>query len=71
MSRTVKGSKAPGYEFWSRMPGNKHGGEIGAYAKRMTHGAERRAAKQQLDQEVDQFIRSESKIGRASCRERV
>ena len=60
MSRTVKGSKAPGYEFWSRRPGNKHGGEIGAYAKRMTHGAERRAARRQVDQEIDQFIRSES-----------
>ena len=45
MSRTVRGSKAPSYEYWSRRPFNKYGGAIGPYAKRRTHKAERRAAR--------------------------
>jgi hypothetical protein len=43
VSRTNKGSKSPGYEYWSRRPFNKFGGAIGKYAKRRTHKAERRA----------------------------
>lgn len=43
MSRTHKGSKAPGYEFWSRRPhsGIGHGAEL----KRLCHRAERQQAK--------------------------
>lgn len=41
MSRTVKGSKSPGYEFWSKRPGKWHGGK-GRFAKKITHKAERR-----------------------------
>lgn len=44
MSRTVRGGKASGYEYWSRRPFNKHGGVVGPYTKRRTHKAERRAA---------------------------
>ena len=44
MSRTRKGSKSPGYEYWSRRPFNKFGGMTGKYAKRRTHKAERRQA---------------------------
>jgi hypothetical protein len=42
LSRTNKGSKSPGYEYWSRRPFNKFGGAIGKFAKRRTHKAERR-----------------------------
>lgn len=42
MSRTKKGSKAPGFEYWSARPGNKFGGLIGKTAKVATHKAERR-----------------------------
>ena len=45
MSRTAKGSKGPGYEFWSRRPGNKYGGAIGRYAKTLTHSRERQMGK--------------------------
>lgn len=42
MSRTSKGRKAPGSEYWSRRPFNKHGGTLGRFHKRRTHKAERR-----------------------------
>jgi hypothetical protein len=42
MSRTVKRKKAPGYEYWSRRPFNKHGGVPGSFTKRKTHKAERK-----------------------------
>lgn len=45
MSRTKKGSKAPGFEFWSRRPGNRHGGGVGAAAKTETHRRERQQRK--------------------------
>lgn len=42
MSRTKKGSKGPGYEFWSRRPGNGGSGRIG---KDLTRGIERQQGK--------------------------
>ena len=45
MSRTTRGSKGPGHEYWSRRPGNKFGGIIGTEAKKHTHGIERAMAK--------------------------
>jgi hypothetical protein len=39
MSRTRKGGKAPGYEFWSARPGR---GGRGRHAKNITHRVERR-----------------------------
>jgi hypothetical protein len=42
MSRTIKGTKPKGYDFWSARPGNKHGaGGFGKNAKKFTHRAER------------------------------
>jgi hypothetical protein len=38
MSRTRKGSKAPGWEFWSKRPMS---GWIGKAAKKITHKIER------------------------------
>lgn len=38
MSRTKKGTKPPGYEFWSKRPGN---GGRGKAAKIQTHRSER------------------------------
>lgn len=51
MSRTRKGRKAAGYEYWSRRPGNKHGGLIGAAAKKITHGIERVRARREIGAE--------------------
>jgi len=45
MSRTKKGSKGPGYEFWSRRP-NK-GRDPGKDTKKNTHRLERKAGKQE------------------------
>lgn len=46
MSRTIKGSKGSGHEYWSRRPFNRHGGQIspngGKHTKKRTHKAERR-----------------------------
>ena len=47
MSRTRKGSKPPGYEYWSKRPGNKHGGLLGVRQKKFTHRAERKQGKDQ------------------------
>ncbi len=48
MSRTHKGAKAPGYEYWaSRL--HRHGETPGRLTKRWTHGKERREAKAKLD----------------------
>lgn len=48
MSRTKRGSKAPGYEFWSRRPANQ--GATGRYAKQRTHRAERAQGKRQAQE---------------------
>lgn len=45
MSRTIKGSKGPGYEFWSKRPGGWGG--RGAYAKLQTHRIERQQHKKE------------------------
>lgn len=43
MSRTHKGSKPVGYEYWSKRPGNKCGNLLGAdkFTKKLTHSRER------------------------------
>ena len=51
MSRTIKGGKGPGYEYWGRRafgPG-KECSQPGRFTKKMTHKKERRAAKKDLE----------------------
>lgn len=45
MSRTKKGSKAPGYEYWTNRPGNRGGAIPGKTSKRVTNRAERAEGK--------------------------
>lgn len=45
MARTKKGSKGPGFEYWTKRPGNKHGGLLGAFQKHYTHKIERQQNK--------------------------
>jgi hypothetical protein len=46
MSKTVKGKKAPGYEYWASRCSPGAGGEIpGRVTKKRTHKKERRVAK--------------------------
>lgn len=50
MSRTKKGKRPIGYEYWSKRPiSNKHGAVPGKETKRQTHRAERRQAKKLED----------------------
>lgn len=49
MSRSKRGGKQSGYEYWSARPFNKHGGCLGAYAKKRTHRAERQQGKRELE----------------------
>lgn len=46
MSRSKKGKKGPGYEYWTARPGNKHGALPGAFTKKRTHRWERAEAKE-------------------------
>lgn len=48
MSRTKKGKKAPGYEYWTARPGNRHGGTPGPAKKKHTHRTERQMAGDEL-----------------------
>jgi len=48
MSRTKKGAKGPGYEYWSRRPA-KGCVDPGKKNKVVTHRLERAAAKRELD----------------------
>lgn len=51
MSRTRKGQKGPGYEYWSRRPGNFDGPKPGKKAKTVTHRLERAANKRTVQRE--------------------
>lgn len=54
MSRTRRSSKAPGYEFWTARPGNRHGIHgYGPAAKKRTHRMERRAGARQVRKEAE------------------
>lgn len=55
MSRSVKGSKGSGYDFWTRRPFNKHGANgYGPYAKKRTHRAERAEGKDAVRKALDE-----------------
>lgn len=57
MSRTKKGSKGPGYEYWSARPGNRNGGTIsphgGKHTKKYTHRVERHTNKKEAREAID------------------
>ena len=48
MSRTKKGKKSPGYEYWTARPGNTGGGIPGKSTKKRTHRLERKQKKIKL-----------------------
>lgn len=59
MSRSKKGSKGPGYDYWSRRPckGTAPQGMATGYGprkKRLTHRSERRQAKTDLDSRLSE-----------------
>jgi hypothetical protein len=53
MSRSIKHTTAPGYEYWSRRPTGGCGGTTpGRWAKRLTHRLERLEAKKEIRAEL-------------------
>lgn len=52
MSRTKRGSKCLGHDYWSARPLNRGGGLIGAFTKTLTSRIERRVAKRETMVEV-------------------
>jgi hypothetical protein len=51
MSRTKKGSKGPGYEYWSKRPGKLS--TPGKDAKKRTHRLERLDGKKQIKEQYE------------------
>jgi hypothetical protein len=49
MSRSIRGSKGSGFEYWTARPFNKHGGTLspngGKFHKKRTHKAERQVGR--------------------------
>ena len=56
MSRSIRGSKPMGYDYWSARPLNRGGGLVGKHTKRFTARIERRNAKIETDQELDNYF---------------
>jgi hypothetical protein len=53
MSRTRKGGKGPGFEYWTARPGNRAGGTPGRITKTHTHRTERRQGKDETRRALD------------------
>lgn len=54
MSRSKKGKKAPGYEYWSKRPiAKNHGAAPGRDTKTRTHRLERLEAKKKVKEQLD------------------
>lgn len=58
MSRTIKGGKPGGYEFWSRRP---QSGGRGSISKTICHRQERAIAKRELTEMLREDNANESK----------
>lgn len=52
MTRSIKGAKGPGYDFWSRRPPNTGLQGHGPFAKLVTHRMERQIAKRSILKEL-------------------
>lgn len=52
MSRTIRGSKAVGYDYWSARPLNRGGGFVGKFTKTKTCRIERRNNKTLVAKEL-------------------
>lgn len=55
MSRTRKGKKGPGSEYWGKRPlSNKHGASPGKATKKLTHRLERLESKEKIKEQLDE-----------------
>lgn len=59
MSRSKKGSKGPGYDYWTPRPGNNGCQGYGPDMKRRTHRLERLEAKEQARKEQENLEKDE------------
>ena len=55
MSRTKRGSKPVGYEYWSARPLNRGGGCVGGFTKTLTCRVERRNIKKLVRGEIEEY----------------
>ncbi len=54
MSRTKKGKKGVGYEYWGKRPiSRNHGAVPGKATKKLTHRLERIEAKKKIKEELE------------------
>lgn len=51
MSRTVRGERPPGYDYWSRRPGSSNG--HGRVVKKVTASKEKTASKRLVRLEIE------------------
>lgn len=56
MSRTKRGSKCVGYDYWSARPLNKGGGLVGKLTKKFTARIERRNSKKLASDETNEAL---------------
>lgn len=53
MSRTSKGGKGPGFEYWTARQGNRCGGfPLGKFFKKRTHSRERHQASAEIAEQL-------------------
>lgn len=55
MSRTYKGSKGPGYEYWKSRYSPGAIEDPGHFMKKLTHKRERQQSKKIIKNEIDDF----------------
>ena len=55
MSRSKRGGKPIGYEFWSARPFNRNGGTPNRYHKTRTHKAERQQSVDEVESLLDEI----------------
>jgi len=53
MSRSKKGDKGPGHEYWSKRPGTKKAQDPGKYAKKVNSRLERIEGKKKIKEDLD------------------
>lgn len=53
MSRTIRGAKAAGFDFWSRRPNSGNG--FGPITKRLCHRAEREQGRVEVRRQMEEL----------------
>jgi len=59
MSKTIRGEKGAGYEYWSSRPYNYGGASPGKKTKKITHRLERAEKKRLIQKEIKRVRREQ------------